>query len=600
MSWSSPTPLPSPCSTRAAGCAFRNASGTLNRSSLVLAYALVGAAALALVLVDIALFLDSGSSWPTWMGILSPLLASIFVWAGIAAALRRPASRMGPLMVAAGLVWLLAELAGSRVPALTAVGLVVASLVLAMVVHLLLAFPSGRLRGRASIFTVAVAYFVCTVMQMPQWLFGGGDGPWSVLQVHDSPGLAEAALWAQWGVGTCTTLATAAILWQRWRLVAPASRRGVTPMLIYGIFAALYVPVSGRLIGGIGIPDDWITWAVLSQNLAIAIVPVAFAVTMLSGGFGRTLAIDELAGRIEGDGGEGEAGDSMAAALRETLGDPTVELALWVEGRGAYVDGLGEAVAVPPADPARAAAEVRGAGGERLGALLYDATLAPGPGLPEAAARVVAMHLDRERLASEVRASAIEARDDERRRLARDLHDGMQTRLLLLAMSANELSEGSELAVGERRRLHELERDLVAAADDLRTFAHGYLPPALVERGIYAAAADLADSYPGVDPQIDAAAERPPARVETTAYFVVSEALANSLKHAAADSVRLSLARDNGSLLIEVEDDGRGGASAEGSGIVGIRDRVEALDGTLALTSPPRGGTLLRVALPCE
>jgi signal transduction histidine kinase len=439
-------------------------------------------------------------------------------------------------------------------------------------------------------------------MQAPQWLFGGGDGPWAVLQVHDSPGLAEDALWAQWAVGTCVTVVTAVLLWQRWRAVTPASRRGVTPMLVYGIFAVLYVPISGRLISGIGVPDDWVTWAVLSQNVAVAIVPVAFAVTMLSGGFGRTLAIDELAGRIEADEGEdGGEGDSMAAALRDALGDPTVELALWVEGRGAYVDGLGAVVEVPPADGARAAAEMRGAGGERLGALLYDATLAPDSTLADAAARVVAMHLDRGRLVSEVRASAVEARDDERRRLARDLHDGMQTRLLLLAMSANELSEGSELAAGERERLHQLERDLVSAADDLRTFAHGYLPPALVERGIYAAAADLADSYPGaVDPQIDAAAERPPARVETTAYFVVSEALANSLKHAGADSVRLSLARDNGALLIEVEDDGRGGASAEGSGIVGIRDRVEALDGTLALTSPPRGGTLLRVALPCD
>lgn len=562
----------------------------------------MAATTLALALIDIALFLDSGSSWPRWMGIVCPCLASTFVWSGITAALRRPASRLGPLMVAAGVVWLLAELAGSRVPALTAVGLILASLVLAMVFHLLLAFPSGRLRGRASVVTVLVGYFVCTVMQMPQWLFGGGEGPWAVLQVHDSPGLADAALWAQWGVGTCVTVATAAILWQRWRQVAPASRRGVTPMLVYGIFAVLYVPISGRLISGIGIPDEWIPWAVLSQNVAVAIVPVAFAVTMLSGGFGRTLAIDELAGRIEADEGErGSAGESMAAALRETLGDPTVELVLWAEGRGAYVDGLGEVVTVPPPNAGRAAAEVRGANGERLGALLYDATLAPDSSLAEAAARVVAVHLDRGRLESEVRASAIEARDDERRRLARDLHDGMQTRLLLLAMSANELSEGSELGAGERERLHQLERDLVSAADDLRTFAHGYLPPALVERGIYAAAADLADSYPGiVDPQIPAGAERPSVQVETTAYFVVSEALANSLKHADADSVRLSLARDNGSLLIEVEDDGRGGASAEGSGLVGIRDRVEALDGTLALSSPPRGGTLLRVALPCE
>ncbi|MGH2938867.1 MAG: sensor histidine kinase [Solirubrobacterales bacterium] len=521
--------------------------------------------------------------------------------AGILAALRRPASRMGALMVAAGLVWLCAELGNSEVPALTAAGLILATLPLAIVFHLLLAFPSGRLRGRASLIAVLVGYFVCTVMQAPQYLFGGGsEGPWTVLQVKDSSALADAGLWAQWGVGSCVTVATATILWQRWRRVAPEGRRAVAPILAYGIFAVLYVSVSGRLYVGIGVPDSWAPWVLFSQIVAVAIIPVAFLATMLSGGFGRTLAIDELGARIEP--GEGDSGgDSMRTALAATLGDPSVEVALWVEGRGAYLDGLGEVVAVPPADSHRAAAEVTGAGGERLGALLYDAVLAPDPDLAEAAARVVAMQLDRRRLESEVRASAIEARDDERRRLARDLHDGMQTRLLLLAMSANELSEGSELAASERARLQELERDLVSAADDLRTFAHGFLPPALVERGIYAATADLADSYPGaVDPQIEAGGERPDARVETAAYFVVSEALANSLKHAGADRVRLSLARENGSLLIEVEDDGRGGASADGSGIVGIRDRVEALDGTLALTSPPRGGTLLRVALPCD
>jgi signal transduction histidine kinase len=553
------------------------------------------------VLIDLALLVEAESPWPTWILIVSPWLASTFVWAGIVAALRRPASRMGPLMVVAGLVWLLAELSGSEVPPLTAVGLIIATLPLAIVYHLLLAFPSGRLRGRASLVTVLVGYFVCTVMQAPQYLFGGGsEGPWTVLQIKDSSTLADIGLWAQWGVGSCATIAAATILWQRWRRITPGSRRAVAPILAYGIFAVIYVAVSGRLMQGIGIPDSWVLWAVFSQLVAVAIVPVAFLATMLSGGFGRTLAIDELAGRLE-PGEDGSEGDSMTAALAATLGDPSVELALWLDGRDAYVDGLGEVVAVPPADPSRGAAEVTGAGGERLGALLYDATLVADPGLAEAAARVVAMQLDRERLEGEVRASATRARDDERRRLARDLHDGMQTRLLLLAMSANELSEGSELADGERERLQKLERDLVAAADDLRTFAHGFLPPALVERGIYAAAADLADSYPGVvEPEIVAGAERPPVRVETTAYFVVSEALANSLKHAGADSVRLSLARENGSLLIEVEDDGRGGASPDGSGIVGIRDRVEALDGTLALSSPPRGGTLLRVALPCD
>jgi signal transduction histidine kinase len=577
-----------------------NASGLLNRSSLVLAYALVGAAALAIALIDLGLLLDAGSPWPTWFLISLPFFGTAYVVAGILAALRRPASRMGALMVAAGLVWLLAELANSAVPALVAAGLILATVPLAVVYHLLLAFPSGHLRGRASLVTALAGYFVCTVMQAPQYLFGGGaEGPQTVLQVSNSPGLAEAGLWAQWALGSCVTVAVAAILWRRWRRVPRSSRRRVAPLLAYGIVAVLYVPISGKLAHGFGLSLSWTAWILFSQSLAIATVPIAFGATILSGGFRRTLAIDELAARI-GPDSEGER-DSMATALAATIGDPSLELALWLPEREAFVDALGAPVAVPPADPGRAAAEVRGSGGELLGAIIYDSTMIGDPGLVAAAARVVALELDRERLATELRAAAVTARDDERRRLARDLHDGMQTRLLLLAMSANELREESHLVGADRERLERLERGLAAAAEELRTLAHGFLPPTLVERGIFAAAADLAGAYPGiVEPAIDAGGERPPAAVETAAYFVVSEALANSLKHAGADRVRLSVARENGSLLISIEDDGRGGAAEDGSGIGGIRDRVEALDGTLALSSPPRGGTLLRVELPCE
>jgi signal transduction histidine kinase len=568
----------------------------VNRSSLVLAYALVGVAACALALIDIALLLDSGLPLPSWALTSIPIFEMAYIVAGILAATRRPGSRMGALLVAVGLTFLLSELSSAELPMLVAVGLLIGTIPLAGVVHLVLAFPSGRLRGRASVITVVVGYFVCTVMQAPQYLFGfGAEGPLTVLQVYNSESLAEAAQWAQWAVGASVMVAAAAILWQRWRRIAPEGRRRVAPMLAYGLFAVLYVPISGRLHAGIGIPDSLTPWFLYSQIVVLSIIPIAFGATILSGGFGRTLAIDELAARIEPD----EDG-SMAAALAATLGDPSVELALWIPEREAYVDGLGNALSVPPLNPARAAAEVRGSGGERLGAILYDAALAPDSDLADAAARVVAMELDRERLAREVRASAVTARDDERRRLARDLHDGMQTRLLLLAMAANELSEEAALAPDDRERAQRLERGLVTAADELRTLAHGFLPPALVERGIYAAAEDLAGAYPGVvEHRIPAGAERPPAPVETAAYFVVSEAIANSLKHAGADSVRLSLARENGTLHIEVEDDGRGGAAADGSGIGGIRDRVEALHGTLALTSPPRGGTLLQVELPC-
>jgi signal transduction histidine kinase len=508
-------------------------SPTLNRSSLVLAYALVGVTAAALALIDIALMLDSELALPDWVLICIPTFEMTYIVVGILAATRRPGSRMGALLVAVGLTFLLSELSSAEIPVLTAVGLIIGTIPLAAVIHLLLAFPSGRLRGRASLVTVLVGYFVCTVMQAPQYLFGfGSEGSLTVLQVYNSESLAETLQWVQWGVGACVTIAAATILWQRWRQIAPEARRRVAPILAYGIFAVLYVPISGRLYAGIGIPDSLTPWALASQIIVLSIIPVAFGFTILSGGFGRTLAIDELAARLEPDGDE-----SMTEALAATLGDPSVELALWVPEREAYVDGLGGVLVVPPLNPNRAAAEVRGAGGERLGAVIYDATLAPDSGLAEAAARVVALKLDRERLAHEVRASAVAARDDERRRLARDLHDGMQTRLLLLAMAANELSEEAKLAPEDRERAKQLERGLVTAADELRTLAHGFLPPALVERGIYAAAEDLAGAYPGVvEHRIPADAERPPGPVETAAYFVVSEALANSLAPTASAS----------------------------------------------------------------
>lgn len=566
----------------------------MNRASLVPAYGLLAATALVLACVELALSASTPSPLPAWMSAIVPAVAVVYVGAGVAAALRRPANRMGPLMILGGLIWLVAGLVNTGRAPLVAAGLIAQTVPLAIVVHLLHAFASGRVRGRASLATVIAAYFVCTVMQAPQFLFGGGaEGPTTVLQIADEPRVAEIAQWAQWAAGSVVMVTTAAILWRRWRAVDPARRRGVAPVLGYGIFAVLFVPASGHFISELSVTDPWLPWTITAQLAVVAAVPLAFLATMLGGGFGRTLAIDELPARIAaGAGGRPLVTEALAA----TLGDPSLEFALWLPASGRFVDAAGEPIAVPPADPGRVAVEVAAAGGEPLGTIVYDSTLIADQGVVEAAARVVALALDRERLADDLRTRAVTARDDERRRLARDLHDGLQTRLLLLAMSANELRERPAAGAGDRERLAQLERGLAGAVEELRTFAHGLLPPVLVERGIYAAADELAASHPGVvERQIEFEAERPPAAVETSAYFVLSEALANALKHAGAERVRLSLARANGTLLIEVEDDGRGGAAPRGT----IRDRVDALGGRMDVRSPPGGGTLLRAELPC-
>jgi signal transduction histidine kinase len=198
------------------------------------------------------------------------------------------------------------------------------------------------------------------------------------------------------------------------------------------------------------------------------------------------------------------------------------------------------------------------------------------------------------------RAGAVDAQETELRRIERDLHDGAQARLVALGMSlgmaeqklAGDPSAAAVLVAEAREGVEE-------ALRELRDLARGIHPPVLADRGLEAAVAALTDrSAVPVHVRADVP-ERPPAAVETAAYFVAAEAIANAGKHAGASRVDVRLARTDGTLLVEVRDDGRGGADAAGPGLTGLRRRVEALDGRLELESPAGGGTVLRAELPC-
>jgi signal transduction histidine kinase len=189
----------------------------------------------------------------------------------------------------------------------------------------------------------------------------------------------------------------------------------------------------------------------------------------------------------------------------------------------------------------------------------------------------------------------------ERRRFERDLHDGAQQRLVSLAMSLGLLETKLPTDPNAAKPIAEEARVALAEAlQELRELSHGIHPAVLRERGLGAALDELADraALPAcVDVSID---ERPCPAVEAAAYFVVSEALTNAVKHSHAHDVRIAVWRENGRLTVEVSDDGIGGAAPEGgSGLRGLTDRVEALEGTLVLSSPPGRGTRLRAGLPC-
>ena len=199
------------------------------------------------------------------------------------------------------------------------------------------------------------------------------------------------------------------------------------------------------------------------------------------------------------------------------------------------------------------------------------------------------------------RAGAVDAQEEKLRRIERDLHDGAQARLVALGMSLGMAEQKFDAAEpGEARELlAEARVGAEQALRELRDLARGIHPPVLADRGLEAAVRSLADLSPmQVNVSVDLA-ERPTAAVESTAYFVSAEALANAAKHAAAESVQIRIARRGSVLRMDIIDDGVGGADPDGGGLRGLRGRVEALDGTLRVVSPRGGPTILIAELPC-
>jgi signal transduction histidine kinase len=198
------------------------------------------------------------------------------------------------------------------------------------------------------------------------------------------------------------------------------------------------------------------------------------------------------------------------------------------------------------------------------------------------------------------RRGALDVQSAELRRIERDLHDGAQARLVALSMQLGR----AEVRVEDDPEVAELLRnaraEATAAITELRDLARGIAPPVLSDRGLVAAV-DALGKRSAIDVELDAKiARRLPPVVESAAYFVVAEALTNAAKHAQGASAQVRLSDAGGRLVVEVADNGPGGAVDTGSGLTGLRNRVEALDGTLAVHSEPGEGTTIRAYLPCE
>ena len=250
--------------------------------------------------------------------------------------------------------------------------------------------------------------------------------------------------------------------------------------------------------------------------------------------------------------------------------------------------------------------------GEPLAALVHDPSLRDNPELIEAVGAAARLALENARLQAELKAQLtrvqqsrvriVAAGDEQRRRIERDLHDGAQQRLVALALElrAAQMRLGTRLDPDTETVLEAAVGELQQAVTELRELAAGVHPAVLTEDGLEAALESLAHRTPVPVAVTTTLAGRPPPEIEAAAYFVACEALANAVKHAAASSVTISAVSRNGSLVIEVSDDGVGGADmARGTGLRGLADRVEAHGGSLRVVSAPGQGTRVVGELPC-
>ena len=537
-----------------------------------------------------------------------------FLGAGLIAWARRPGNRLGPLLTAAGFALLARQFRYSHDPLAFTVFFALSELSYGLAAHSVLAYPSGHVRGRAEQLLVRVGY--ASVLVFPLAILLVYDGTErlrfmdprpheNLLLVWENGSLAVTLqrIFVVWVWGVLASIFIALVV-RRLVRATPRARRLLAPLCLAAVVFALravYEGIFAFVDRPSAVVDDVLFWWQIAGFMAL---PIALVAGMLRARLARA-NVGELVLELERTPPEG-----VRDALARALADPALEVGFWLPERLEYVDGRGRPLVLPGEDDDRAVTHLDH-DGEPVAVIVHDASLVDEPELLLASGAAARLALENARLHADMRAQLLEvqesrvrivqAADEERRRIERDLHDGAQQRLVALALqlrsAQRELGHTADPEVD--RLLAEAVDELQVAVEELRELARGVHPAILTEDGLAAALESLTSRAP-IPVALDVSEGRLPAQVEATAYFVACEALANVVKHAQASKATVSAHRRNGVLVVEVEDDGVGGAHAEnGSGLRGLADRVEALGGRFVVESPTRGGTHVVGEIPC-
>jgi signal transduction histidine kinase len=565
----------------------------------------IGAAGLAAAGISFALALESDEvagklGEPLVVAMLTVWLTLSYILCGLVAWWRRPASRFGPLMVAAGFVNFLATLVWSANDILFTFGQTLDLVPPVVFLHVFLAFPDGRLRGRFVRGLVAIAYATAIGLE-PVRMYFGGFGPSNLLEQHVNPGVSQAFLKIQLTLVSIFCLVGVGVLVvRRLRAVRPLRR---SLGLFFDAFAFGLVMIS-FLFGSAAYGGPWVAQIRWATFATLALAPTVFLIGLLHTRIARS-ALSDLVVELRGDLSPSDLRDALARSLR----DPSLELAYWLPQFETYADVEGRPLDLHSLARGRATTLIDRKD-EHVAALLHDRSLQDEPELLAAVTATAGIAVENGRLQAELRARleelrgsrtrVIDAGQKERQRLERNLHDGAQQRLIALSLELSRLEQRLGADPDAQLRLGQARREIALSLSELRDVARGIHPAVVSGHGLKVALESIvAHASLPVRLRIDLEG-RQEEPLEVAAYYVVSESLANIAKHARATSATVDVSLRGRQIVVEIVDNGVGGADTEkGTGLRGLADRVEALGGRLRVWTPTGGGTRVKAELPC-